>query len=207
MHEFLEWHSCFFYLFALLACGFAVAVVWAGNIVYMACCLAASLAAVGGLFFLAGAEFLGAVQLLLYIGGTMVLLVFGVMLTARRTLNSLTVGRRYWVLTLFVCGTLLGMLLMVLPGVAAWEELPTKTSPVGVDKPADLEQLGFALLGVRMDRTGVPEAAQRGDFSGYLLAFELLSLHLVVVLIGAAYLARAKRHVVRAAHQAIAGPF
>ena len=60
-----------------------MAVVVTGNIVRMACYLVVSLAAVAGLFFLAGADFLGAVQLMVYVGGTMVLLVFGVMLTAR----------------------------------------------------------------------------------------------------------------------------
>ncbi len=77
----IYWPSFFFLLFALIACGFALAVVVTGNIVRMACYLVVSLSAVAGLFFLAGAEFLGAVQLLVYVGGTMVLLVFGVMLT------------------------------------------------------------------------------------------------------------------------------
>ena len=46
----------------------------------------------GGLFFLAGADFLGAVQLMVYVGGTMVLLVFGVMLTARGPFVSMKTG-------------------------------------------------------------------------------------------------------------------
>ena len=41
----------------------------------MACYLVVSLAAVAGLFFLAGADFLGAVQMMVYVGGTMVLLI------------------------------------------------------------------------------------------------------------------------------------
>ena len=80
--DMINWHSFFFLLLAAIACAFAVAVVVTGNIVRMACYLIVSLAAVAGLFFLAGADFLGAVQLMVYVGGTMVLLVFGVMLTA-----------------------------------------------------------------------------------------------------------------------------
>ncbi|HJQ78881.1 MAG TPA: hypothetical protein VJ828_02945, partial [Lacipirellulaceae bacterium] len=44
--------------------------------------------------------------------------------------------------------------------------------------------LGLGLLGPRVDGS---------DRSGYLLIFEIISVHLLVVLIGAAYLARAKR--------------
>ena len=55
----------------------------------MAFYLVVSLGAVAGLFFLAGADFVGAVQLMVYVGGTLVLLVFGVMLTARGPLVSM----------------------------------------------------------------------------------------------------------------------
>ncbi len=72
--EAINWQSFFFLFFAAIACAFAVAVVMTGNIVRMAAYLVVSLGAVAGLFFLAGADFLGAVQLMVYVGGTMVLL-------------------------------------------------------------------------------------------------------------------------------------
>ncbi len=56
--DIINWHGFFFLLFAMVACAFAVAVVVANNIVHMACHLVVSLAAVAGLFFLAGADFL-----------------------------------------------------------------------------------------------------------------------------------------------------
>ena len=96
--DMINWHSFFFLLFALIACSFAVAVVVSGNIVRMACYLVVSLAAVAGLFFLAGADFLGAAQLMVYVGGTMVLLVFGVMLTARGPFVSMKTGGGQWIL-------------------------------------------------------------------------------------------------------------
>jgi hypothetical protein len=49
-------------------------------------------------------------------------------------------------------------------------------------------RLGLALIGVRADTTDSSEG-----LAGYLLPFEIVSVHLLVVLIGAAYLARAKR--------------
>ena len=54
-----------------------------GNIVRMAFYLMLSLAATAALFFLAGADFVGAMQLMIYVGGTLVLLIFGVMLTSQ----------------------------------------------------------------------------------------------------------------------------
>src|SRR5437764_5169369 len=72
-----------FYLFALMAGGAAVAVVVARNVVRMAVALLFTLAGVAGLYFLLNAEFLAAVQLVVYAGGTLILIVFGVMLTTK----------------------------------------------------------------------------------------------------------------------------
>ena len=65
----INWHSCCFLLFGLLASGFAVAVAVANDIVRMAIYLVFSLAAVAGLFILAGSVFVGAMQLMVYVGG------------------------------------------------------------------------------------------------------------------------------------------
>jgi NADH-quinone oxidoreductase subunit J len=51
------------------------------------------------------------------------------------------------------------------------------------------------LLGARVDRLNEAQGANRRVLSGYLLPFEIVSVHLLVVLIGAAYLARAKKRV------------
>ena len=92
--EGINWHSLYFLLFALVACCFALGVVFTANIVRMAFYLIISLGATAGLFFLAGADFVGAMQLVLYVGGTLVLLVFGVMLTAQGPFVSIrTAGR------------------------------------------------------------------------------------------------------------------
>ena len=85
----IDWHGFFFVLFAAIACVAALMVVLSDNVVRMALHLVLSLGATAGLFFLAGAEFVGAMQLMIYVGGTLVLLVFGVMLTAQTQLVSL----------------------------------------------------------------------------------------------------------------------
>jgi NADH:ubiquinone oxidoreductase subunit 6 (subunit J) len=187
----INWPSFFFLLFALIACVFAVAVVVSGNIVRMACYLVVSLSAVAGLFFLAGADFLGAVQLLVYVGGTMVLLVFGVMLTGRGPFVSLKTGGGQWVMGVIIVGALLFVLLQASLSIPEWNKSLPAEETKKVSAP-DSAQLGMGLLGVRTERLESDfDVAEKKP--GYFLLFEIISVHLLVVLIGAAYLARAKR--------------
>lgn len=183
----VNWHSMLFLLFAALACACAVAVVLADNVVRMAFYLVLSLAATAGLFFLAGAEFVGAMQLMIYVGGTLVLLVFGVMLTAQAPFVAIKTSSGDRILAGMVGAALLAVLLQAAFRVESW-----RRPAVAVVAPPSATPIGMALLGVRVDEpsAGVPAAAVR---SGYLLPFEIVSVHLLVVLVGAAYLARAKR--------------
>src|SRR5262245_57266434 len=75
-------HAVLFYILATVTAVSAVGVVVTTNVVRAATWLLFALAGTGGIFFLLGAEFIGATQLLIYVGGTMILVVFGVMLTA-----------------------------------------------------------------------------------------------------------------------------
>jgi NADH-quinone oxidoreductase subunit J len=190
----INWHSCFFLLLALVACTSAIAVVVTGNIVRMACWLVTSLAAVAGLFFLAGADFLGAVQLMVYVGGTMVLLVFGVMLTARGPFVSMKTGGGQWIMAMIVGGALLAVLLQAALSVPEWSA-PERSPAQAITVAPTATRLGLGLMGVRVDQHEQPNLLLQHGMSGYLLAFEVVSIHLVVVLVGAAYLARAKRRV------------
>jgi len=106
----INWHGMFFAIFALAACAMAVAVVLTDNVVRMAFYLVLSLGATAGLFFLAGAEFVGAMQLMIYVGGTLVLLVFGVMLTAQAPFVSMKTPQRDWVLASILAVCLLAVL-------------------------------------------------------------------------------------------------
>ena len=182
----INWHTFFFLLFALIACGFAVAVAAADNVVRMALYLVLSLGATAGLFFLAGAEFVGAMQLMIYVGGTLVLLVFGVMLTAQAPFVAIKSSAGDRVIAGLAGGALLLVLLWAAASVPQWR-LPA----AGRVAEPTATPLGMALLGFRVDDP--PAGAPAGQRSGYLLPFEIVSVHLLVVLVGAAYLARAKR--------------
>lgn len=176
--------TLFFYIFAAAACLSAVAVVLTQNIVRMAFWLLISLGATAGLFFLLGATFVGATQLLVYVGGTLVLLIFGVMLTARGPFISIKTSAGEWVLAAIVGSSLLAALLLCIGNPNLW-------SPAAESAPrVSATQIGLSFVSVRTDALGT---VGEQTATGYLLPFELASVHLLVVLIGAAYLARAKR--------------
>jgi NADH:ubiquinone oxidoreductase subunit 6 (subunit J) len=204
----IDWYAMFFWLFALLSAGFALAVLFSHDIVRMAFYLILSLGAVSGLFFLAGADLIGVMQLMIYVGGTLVLLVFGVMLTARGRFVRMKTSGGEWVLTLFVAGALLLLLVRSAFMVESWRNplsadarspatatsdhprTPNTEHRASAASPAaspTTAPIGLALSGVRVDGgTGR---------SGYMLPFVIVSVHLLVVLVGAAYLARPRRRV------------
>ena len=201
-----------FWVFAILTCGAAVAVVATQNVVRMAFWLIVSLGSVSALFFLLHADFLGAAQLLIYVGGTVVLLVFGVMLTASGPSVRIKTSPAEAFVGAGVGLLLLSVLLFSVTSVE-WGDLesrlPTRNlSPAAADSQREVSsemtariqsgrtvrQLGLGFLGLRPDRD-LNRPAGQGLSPGYLLPFEIVSIHLLVVLVGAAYLARAKRRV------------
>lgn len=184
----INWQTFFFLLMALSACAFALAVVLSSNIVRMAFYLIMSLGSTAGLFFLAGADFVGAMQLLIYVGGTLVLLIFGVMLTAQGPFVTMKTGGGEWILAAVVGGSLLAVLSQTALSVPDWR--PSGTT--AVESPHTATRLGLGLLGARVDQLEQADETLREGMSGYLLPFEIVSVHLLVVLIGSAYLARTK---------------
>ena len=185
--------SFLFTVFALATCLSAVAVVFSQTVVRMAFWLIIALGSTSALFFLANADFVGAAQLLIYVGGTLVLLVFGVMLTASGPYLKIATSPGEIVLggcvgLLFLC-----VVFASLNGVK-WREPSPETITAAshvVSTGNTLRPLGLSFLGSRPDK----DLTTDGDTlaPGYLLPFEIVSVHLLVVLIGAAYLARAKR--------------
>jgi NADH:ubiquinone oxidoreductase subunit 6 (subunit J) len=192
-------HIAQFYVLAVITALCAVGVVLTQNIVRAAAWLLFTLGGVAGIFFVLGADFVGATQLIVYVGGTLVLVVFGVMLTAQGPLLALKTTAVEWAGAL-VAGLLLFAVLMVSLWTSGpeWPDgakasLVRKADTARLPRPLVMREdpassrntveLGTALLGQRTGKERV----------GYLLPFEIVSVHLLVVLIGAAYLARAKR--------------
>jgi NADH-quinone oxidoreductase subunit J len=157
-----------FYIFALMAGGSALMVVVSKNIVRMAVALLFTLAGVAGLYFLLNAEFLAAVQLVVYAGGTLILIIFGVMLTSKGPFSRFEPKLGEAILAFSIAVVLLFALIMAITKTTfAADEMPAGLYPIG--------QLGQILLG------------------DYLVPFEVVSVLLLAVMIGAAYLAKGRR--------------
>ena len=162
-----------FYLFAGTAAVSAMGLVLSRNIVRSAVCLLFTLAGVAGLYFLLSAEFLAAVQLVVYAGGTLILIIFGVMLTSKSPFSRFEPK-----LVEVIVATSIASILLIALVLAIRRTFPTGTG---------LEPAAAAGEGYPMARLG---QALLGD---YLLPFEIVSVLLLVVMIGAAYLAKARR--------------
>ncbi|MFP6600793.1 MAG: NADH-quinone oxidoreductase subunit J [Deltaproteobacteria bacterium] len=154
-----------FYLLAGLAVLGAAGVAFSSNIIYSALSLMFSFVGVAGLYVLLGADFVAGVQVLVYVGGVLVLTLFAVMLThqiADIKVSNRSVGRPA---ALAIAAGLFALLYKAFDGVA-WHEASepaVESSTYGV---------GNAFLGQ------------------YVLPFELASLVLLVVLVGAVVLSR-----------------
>lgn len=204
-----------FWTVGLLTCLSAVMVVATQNIVRAAVWLLFTLAGVAGLFMLLGADFLGAVQLIVYVGGILILVIFGVMLTAQGPFVSLKTSAGETVMAMIVGLIMLGLLASAI-FVTPWNKsrMAPSAVPVHPATSPQAQDLGLAMLGfdkaTPKEKLTIPQPADPTRIRvnaeqateqelkdrkpvAYLLPFEIVSIHLVVVLIGAAYLARAKR--------------
>ncbi len=160
-----------FYLFAAVMVGSAVAILLSRNIVRSAMWLLATLGSAAGLYLLLSANFLAAIQLIVYAGGVMILIVFGVMLTSRNPYFRYQPQAREIGIAVVVAIVLcVGMISAMVAG--PWPAVPgAHPSP----EANTMHQIGTSLL------------------TTYLVPFELVSVLLLAVMIGAAYLARPEK--------------
>ncbi len=153
-----------FFTLAGLALGSAGVVAFSRNIIHSALALLGTFLGVAGLYVTLSADFLAATQVLVYVGGTLTLIVFAVMLTAR--IEDMKVSNPSQGLLAGV--GLVGIILLLLGKVAAttaWSLSERATNP-------SAGKLGHAFLG------------------DYLLPFELGSVVLLAAMIGSVVLAR-----------------
>jgi len=160
--------AALFYLFAIMSGASAIGVAISRNIVRTAVCLLFTLVGVAGLYFLLHAEFLAAVQLVVYAGGTLILIIFGVMLTSKSPFSRFEPKLAEVIIAVSIASILLFALFI---GIArtTFASNPIETGIYPVDR------LGQVLLG------------------DYLIPFEVVSVLLLVVMIGAAYLAKGRK--------------
>jgi NADH:ubiquinone oxidoreductase subunit 6 (subunit J) len=154
-----------FWGLAVVLIGSALAVVLTKNLFHSVLYLALSLTATAGVFLALDAEFLAAVQLLLYAGGVITIVVFAIVVTERLVGDRITQTSRSILTGVVLSGALLLGLLRFLRGV----DLPIERPVIGVDVT---RAIGQVLL------------------TEFVLPFELLAVLLLVGLLGALYFAR-----------------
>lgn len=165
----MELTAIIFYVFALITLGGGAVVVFSKNIVHSAFALLFTFFGVAGLYVLLMADFLAVTQLLIYVGGILVLVMFGVMLTSNVLDVQMRSGTMNVLPAILVVGAIAAALLMVFWNTD-WTLL-AHAAPVEKTGP----QIGELML------------------TRFLLPFEVASIILLVALIGAAMIARREK--------------
>jgi len=154
-----------FWAFAILLVGAGLAVVLGKNLFHAVLWLALALVSTAGIFLTLDAEFIAAVQVLLYAGGVITVVVFAIVVTERLVGEKLSQTNRRIGAGAIVS---LGLLALLVRAIAqANVSLPRPPLTAGLT-----QQIGTSLL------------------TRYVLSFELLAVLLVVGLLGASYFAR-----------------
>ena len=152
-------------LFSLVAVLPIVYILITKNIIRAVFALSASFLGLAGIYVMLGAEFMAVVQILIYIGGILVLIVFGLMLT-KTTLNEgfITTHRSP------VLGALISAVLFIL--LISWVREIENGKHTLVITGDPIRKIGVAYL------------------TEYIVSFELVAFLLLVALVGASYLAK-----------------
>ncbi len=164
----MDWYDIIFYALAVLTVVSAIGVVFARSIVYAAFALLFTLFGVAAIYVLLAADFIAITQILLYIGGVLVLIVFGIMLTSRVQTSEMKQGILRVVPAVFVVGVIAGTLIGVLT-----------TTPWPISHSAPYEETARPIGALLMTQ--------------FVLPFELASVLLLVALIGAVIIARREK--------------
>lgn len=163
-------YTLLFYAIAGTALVLALTVVFSSRLLRAAIALMGVLALTAGLYILLGAEFLAGVQVLVYVGGIVILIVFAIMLTRSSDLleDQPTIPRA-------VVGIVAGLLFLVMSS-AVFFASPFQMDTTGAHVTNDTVAIGRTLL----------------DYgpNGYVLPFEIISLLLLAAAIGGIVIAR-----------------
>ncbi len=167
-------YDLIFYLFAVIAILSALVVAFVRKIAHAAFALLFTFFGVAGIYVLLGADFVGVAQILIYVGGILVLILFGMMLTSnvdRMSAEEMPMKRSLWA----IAGTsaLASVLLTII-----W------TNPIWNRRVVDAPKMPAATTSP-IGRLLVGE---------YSLLFVAVGVAMLVALVGAAMIARSDRH-------------
>ena len=171
-----------FYVLSSIVLLSAILVVSLKNFVRSIFLFLVTLFTMSGLFVFALADFVAITQIVIYVGGVLVLMIFAFLLSNRELLNNpdsskSQIGILHYLPGLIVSLFFFGILISVFAGLNPIEFSWIKASSINTLKPTDNT---IHLLGINI-------------MSRYLLPFEIVSVFLLMALIGAAHLARKEK--------------
>lgn len=197
------YEALFFWIFALAAIFAGLLTVMARNAVHSALFLISSLVSVAALFVLAGAEFIAGVQILVYVGGVMVLFLFVIMLVnvgaEEKGTEEIFNKQKQVGASLVFCFLLVGgVLYAVNKGYSGLQKLHP-TTPEAIAEQQAARDKTHAVSATRTSRITDDTERVGGSLYRYAsLPFEIASVLLLVAIIGSVMLARTLKQEVSA---------
>ncbi len=159
-----------FLVLVCIACGSALVMLWTKNILHAALAMFMTMLGLAGLYVLAYADVMAVSHLMIYVGGVLILILFGIMLTQQKgrgdkSSNTLIAeeSSRAWPVILGI-SVLAGLLFILARGTFYGIEI--------ADPQSKLSFVGISLL------------------TDYAMPFELVGIYLLIALIGATYIAK-----------------
>jgi NADH-quinone oxidoreductase subunit J len=189
------WESVFFWIFSIAAIFAALLTVMARNTIHSALFLISSLVSVAALFILLRAEFIAGVQILVYVGGVMVLFLFVIMLvnvgSEERGSEEIFNRPRQVTTSVIFCALLVGGLLYAINVGYEGLQKRDEAAVIGAtgQRAADEQNLPQAATGSSRI-TKETERVGNGLYRYGSLPFEIASVLLLVAIIGSVMLAR-----------------
>ena len=189
------WESVFFWIFSIAAILAGLLTVMARNAVHSALFLISSLVSIAALFILLGAEFIAGVQILVYVGGVMVLFLFVIMLVnvgAEEEGRAAIFNRPPQIAAALVFSLLLaiGLLFAINSGYKGLHKRDSaKLDQAAAARQAQQQNLQTGATGVSR-LTAETERVGTGLYTYAALPFEIASVLLLVAIIGSVMLAR-----------------
>jgi NADH-quinone oxidoreductase subunit J len=163
----MNWGLAVFYFFAALSVVGGIMMITRKNAVHSAVYLVLTFVSVSAIYILLGADFLFAVQVLVYAGGILVLFLFVIMLVNLEEPRRYTGGKLHLATAVVITFLLFGMLAGLFAREGGGQVLPSSGQAEG-----NLQAVGLAL------------------FREYMFPFEVVSVLLLVAMIGAIVLGR-----------------
>ncbi len=166
-----------FWAFAAITVSGALYLLFTKNVLYAAFSLLLTLLGVAGLFVFAGADFLAVSQIMIYVGGILILMIFGIMLTNNKNFqrtnlqpNKIEVGHHnyFWAILVTVL-VFLGFLKIIF-------------------------EANFHIIGKQIHNNSSVRQIGINLMTDYIFAFEVIGIFLLAALIGAVYIAKKEKN-------------